>query len=535
MPNQPPFSSSNQPTRETLHRATWQKLRQDDVKSAVALCQQLNASYPNYADGWHVASNLALKLRNPPKALEYIEKAIAIQPSNIQWKLQKAQSLQAMGRIEEAMDIAKMLSKKSFSTAIQYSSLGGLLTQQTEYQLAHKAYQAAIKIEPEVGQHYYNRAAVERFMGDMSAAEKSCDRAIHLNPKDYEAHLLRSELRKQKTDNNHTDELEQIRGKEIPDWRGRVQICHALAKEYEDLGEYEKSFARLKEGADTRRKHMRYDVSGEEQTIEKIIQVYGPQLFDGSVAGDSNEESIFIIGLPRTGTTLVERILGSHSQVHSAGELNNFAQQLVVLSQQMSRDKQLSKNELVSQSAKLDFSKLGKAYIDSTRPYTGHTKHFIDKLPLNYLYTGLIHLALPKAKIVHLARHPLDTCYAIYKRLFKDAYPFSYNLEDLGRYYVAYHKLMEHWYSVIPGKIHRLSYECLVGDTEGETRKLLEFCDLPWEQDCLQFYKSKAASTTASAAQVRQPIYNTSVQLWRKYEQQLSPLIKILDNAGIEF
>ena len=524
MPNQPRFSSSNPPTRETLHRATWQKLRQGDVKSAVALCRQLNAGYPDYADGWHVASNLALKLSNPPKALYYIEKAIAIQPSNSQWKLQKAQCLQALGRIEEAMKIAKMLSRKSFSTANQYSSLGGLLTQQTEYQLAHKAYQAAIRIEPDVGEHYYNRAAVERFMGDMVAAEKSCNHTIRLNPKDYEAYLLRSELRQQKIDNNHVDELEQVRGKDISNWRGRMQICHALAKEYEDLGEYEKSFARLKEGADMRRAHMQYDVSNEEQTIEKIIHVYGPQLFDGSIAGDINEEPIFIMGLPRTGTTLVERILGSHSQVHSAGELNNFAEQLVVLSQRMSSDKKLSKDELVNQSARLDFSKLGKAYIDSTRPYSGHTKHFIDKLPLNYLYTGLIHLALPKAKIVHLARHPLDTCYAIYKRLFKNAYPFSYDLEDLGRYYVAYHKLMEHWYSVMPGKVHRLSYERLVADTEGETRKLLEFCNLPWEQDCLQFYKSKEASTTASAAQVRQPVYSTSIQLWRNYEQQLSPL-----------
>ena len=474
-PKRPPLSASKPPTRESLHRATWQKLRHGDIKSAVTLCQQLNASHPSYPDGWHVASNLALKIGNAIKALEYIEKAIALEPSGIQWQLQRAQCLQALGQIEEAMEMARTLSEKSFSQAIHYSSLGGLLSKQTEYKLARRAYQEAIKIEPDVGQHYYNRAAVERFMGDMDAAEHSCDRALQLNPLDCEAYLLRSELRKQTVEKNHAEELERVLKKGVRNWRGRVQVCHALAKEYEDLGEYEKSFSRLKEGADLRRSHTHYDVEQEEQTISKIIEAYSKHMFDGSIAGHNSEEPIFIIGLPRTGTTLVERILGSHSEVHSAGELNNFARQLVGLSQQASAGKQLTKHDLVDQSTTLDFDALGKAYVDSTRPFTGHTKYFIDKLPLNYLYAGLIHLALPKAKIIHLTRHPLDTCYAIYKRLFKDAYPFSYDLLDLGRYYIAYHKLMAHWHKVIPGKIHQLSYEHLVADVEQETRKLLEF------------------------------------------------------------
>jgi hypothetical protein len=149
------------------------------------------------------------------------------------------------------------------------------------------------------------------------------------------------------------------------------------------------------------------------------------------------------------------------------------------------------------------------------------------------LYAGLINLALPNAKIIHLTRHPIDTCYAIYKRLFKDAYPFSYNLEDLGKYYVAYSELMTHWQKMLPGKIYSLAYEDLVQETEIETRKLLDFCNLSWNDACLNFHQSAEASTTASAAQVRMPIYGSSVRKWRHYEDQLTPLIRILQNAGI--
>ena len=161
-------------------------------------------------------------------------------------------------------------------------------------------------------------------------------------------------------------------------------------------------------------------------------------------------------------------------------------------------DKRLSRDELVELSAGIDFKKLGAAYIRSTRPFTGHTARFIDKLPLNYLYVGLIHLALPNAKIINLKRHPLDTCYAIYKQLFLDAYPFSYDLEELGRYYAAYYKLMEHWHAVMPGVVYTIEYEKLVANLESEARRLIDFCELDWQPQCLKFHENKEASTTAS-------------------------------------
>jgi len=188
---------------------------------------------------------------------------------------------------------------------------------------------------------------------------------------------------------------------------------------------------------------------------------------------------------------------------------------------------------LVRSSSSLDFRQLGETYIKSTRPFTGNTPRFIDKLPLNFLYIGLIRLALPNATIINLQRNPMDTCYAIYKQLFVDAYPYSYDLEELARYYVAYHQLMEHWRDVLPGVIHTVRYEEFVDDVEHHTRQLLEACGLEWQPECLKFYENKEASTTASTAQIRRPVYKSSVGKWREYEEQLQPVVRILKNAGI--
>ena len=248
--------------------------------------------------------------------------------------------------------------------------------------------------------------------------------------------------------------------------------------------------------------------------------------------GDPSAEPIFILGLPRTGTTLTERILGSHTDVFSAGELNDFPISLVRVTQK-SAQRQLDRSELVEWTSKIDFVQLGEVYLESTRRLTGHTQRFIDKLPLNFLYCGLIHLALPNAKIVHVRRHPLDSIYAMYKQLFKDAYPMSYDLEDLKEYYVAYDRLMTHWHEVLPGVIYDLHYESLIANQEGETRNLLEYCDLDWQDSVLEFEKNKAASTTASAAQVRQKIYTSSVEKWKNYEPHLRAVGEYLESQGI--
>jgi hypothetical protein len=237
--------------------------------------------------------------------------------------------------------------------------------------------------------------------------------------------------------------------------------------------------------------------------------------------------------MPRTGTTLVERILAGHTGVFAAGELTNFAVQMMKLARAKAQGGSPNRDDLVRLTTELDFAALGSAYVESTRPFTGQTARFIDKLPLNYLYLGLIHLALPKATIIHVQRNPMDTIYAVYKTLFTDAYPFSYRLEELAHYYVAYHALMEHWHAVLPNAIQAVRYEQLVADVDTEARRLVAACGLEWQPACLEFHKSIEASTTASAVQVRKPVYRTSVRKWRDYETQLQPAVEILRDAGI--
>tara|TARA_R110001592_G_scaffold336960_1_gene622824 strand:- start:99008 stop:100573 length:1566 start_codon:yes stop_codon:yes gene_type:complete len=514
---------------KTLEDTIWQLVDQNQIKQAVAACQQLNQQYPEYASGWHSTSQLALRLNNPTMALQAINRAVNLQPEHSGWLLQQANCLMRLGRGREARPLVTSLAEDEMASGWQCASLALLLSRLELQEEAAHQYSRAIALEPDSAEHYYNLATVQRFLGDFDASETNLTRAIALNPKEFEAYSLRSQLRQQTPEHNHVAELEALLKNGVGEPRGEVRILHALAKELEDLAQPQRSFAYLKSGADLRRRLMRYEVASDIQTMEAIQQHYGPAQFDRGIQGYDNDEAIFILGMPRTGSTLVERIIGSHSDVHAAGELNNFAIELTRLAGQPG----LAREELVARTTQVDFTTLGQNYIESTRPATSFKPRFIDKMPLNFLYAGLIHLALPRARLIHLERHPLDTCYAIYKTLFQDAYPFSYKLEELGRYYVAYHRLMQHWRAVMPGVIRTVRYEHVVQDTETQSRPLLEACGLPWQQQCLRFYDNPQSSTTASATQVRMPVYSSSLDRWREYREQLQPLINILDAAGI--
>jgi len=533
--NNGPSDTSEFAAAKSLERRVWALMAQEKHKQAVTECEQLNRQYPAFGSGWHTTSQLAMRQGNAPAALAAIEKALAVDPEHISWRLQRAICLARLGRIEEMEIAVQQLPVSEMKTAYQCSALAMLQTQLGLRESAVELYKKTISLEPREARHYYNVACLQRSLGDLTQAEENFDAAIRHNPADYESRKIRSDLRRQTEELNHVDELEFLLEGNIEEERDQVQIRYALAKELEDLSEAERSFEHLKTGSDLRRKLMQYDVGRDLATIEAIKTTFDETVFRGTGEGSNNAEPIFILGMPRTGTTLVERILASHSDVFAAGELNNFAAQLMTMIRRQNIDKRISRDEMVESSAKLDFKKLGESYISSTRPFTGKSARFIDKMPLNYLYVGLIHLALPNATIINLQRDPMDTCYAIYKQLFVDAYPFSYNLEELARYYVAYHGLMEHWRSVLPGVVLTVKYEELVDDLEPQTRRLLDACDLDWQSQCLKFYENKEASTTASTAQIRRPVYRTSIGKWRDYSKQLQPVADILDGAGIRY
>lgn len=511
---------------------------QGNMKLAITCCRQLNKQYPRYASGWYTASQLAARLGNSRGAMQAIEKALALEPGSLRWQLQKATCLMQAGDVQNARPLLQALDKQDLQSGFQCAQLALHLSRLDLHERSLYHYQRAIRLEPTQSEHHYNLATVHRFLGNFSAAERALENAIDLNPRDFEAYKLRSELGTQTAQSNHLDSLHRALERYPQDHQARVQLNFSLAKEYEDLQQWQKAYEHLSAGAGARRERMRYKVDGDIETMQAIAANYSPGFVQANKGNCDNNETIFILGMPRTGTTLVERILSSHSDVVSAGELNNFALEMSrAAAKHMPAGKtgtDNSKLDRVVASTGLDFAELGQRYINSTRPVSGQTRRFVDKMPLNFLYLGLIHMALPQAKIVHLERHPLDTCFAIYKTLFADAYPFSYHLEELGRYYAAYRKLMVHWHQACPGVIHSLRYESLVSDMEEQANQLLEYCSLPWEPACLEFHKQKQASTTASATQVRQPVYTSSIGKWRRFEDQLAPLIRVLESEGID-
>lgn len=466
-------------------------------------------------------------------ALKVIDQALVAQPAAAKLLLFRAQCLLALGLRAEAFAAAANAELCEPQDAAVRDAAGTLYSHGNDHRRALGAYDQAVALAPRNAQFLYNRASIRRFLGNLAGAERDFDQAIALQPLDYEAYKNRSDLRPQTTERNHIPELEALLRGGIADWRGDVQIRYSLAKEYEDLGEYAKSFEQLSRAAKKRREHMRYDAANDLATVQWIIDAFPatPPTATDSACGDA---PIFIVGLPRSGTTLVERILDSHSTLFSAGELDCFALSLVDAVRQLTGRTQMPRQELIAHSAKLDFAPLGRDYIRRAHAASARGGRFIDKMPLNYLYCGLIRRALPAARLVHLTRHPMAVCYAMYKTLFKDGYPFSYDLNEIGRYYLGYRRLMAHWQATMPGVIYELQYESLVADQLEETRKLLKFCGLDWEDACAQFHENPAPSTTASAAQVRRPIYDSSVSQWRHYDRQLAGLRTQLEAAAIQ-
>ena len=392
---------------------------------------------------------------------------------------------------------------------------------------AERCHARALKQQPDNPQFIYNHATSLIALGRLAEAEAALDRVIELKPDDSDAWYNRATLRKQTPDHNHVEAIEAQLAKTPPQSPSRVALGYALAKELEDLRQNPRSFAALKNAADLRRRNLRYRVEDDIETMQLISTAFGSGFFARTHTGHDDARPLFIVGLPRSGTTLVDRILSSHSAISSRGETSDFVMALV-----KQAGKVKGKAELVQRSTTLDFTNLGRAYCANLAD-TGRERQ-IDKTPVNFLYLGLIVAALPNARIIHLRRNPMDACYAMYKTLFRMAYPFSYDLGDLVRYWVGYDRLMRHWRRLLPGsQFIEIAYEDLVADQEGVSRQLIEFVGLPWQDECLAFERNPEPSLTASAAQVRQPIYSSSVALWRRYENELAPLRAAFEAAGV--
>jgi tetratricopeptide (TPR) repeat protein len=388
----------------------------------------------------------------------------------------------------------------------------------------------AVRKEPGSVPFLVHQANSHMFLGELDDAEAVLRNALGRQPANPNAHWILSNVRKARN-RDHVEQMQGLVQKKNQSPRGLAFLYYGLGKELEDLEEWGEAFEAFACGAKARRTTIEFDEQTEIEMYKAFGDVFTSEWLEEEAAGLDDPSPIFVIGQPRTGTTLVERIITSHSQVHSAGELKQFGNGVRRLSNYSEPRRYSAK--LPGLAAIIDSEKLGKAYMRTTAKLRGSLPRFVDKLPPNYLYLPLILKALPKAKIVHLTRHPMDACFSSFKQLFADAYPHSYEQGEMARHHARYCHLMALWRERFGGQFHDIAYEDTARDLEPNARALIDYLELPWEDACLEFHKQDAAVTTASAVQVRQPAHTRSIGRWRRYEKQLEPMRDALQQKGV--
>lgn len=439
--------------------------------------------------------------------LDAAERASELAPSDMRATFRLLESLLFCGHLDRVRRTLAEVEKSAERYDRLHGKIGEFYMHCGDHQSAYRCFRRAVDLVPNNPEYLLALAGAEVAIGSRDDAEEHINEAIRLNPHEYHAYLDRAALRKQSRDENHIEDLlaRLTAGARVP--AGQVQLCYALAKEYEDLGDHATSFEYLKRGADTERSIINYEVEGDVAVMERLQGVFDEELLGQSV-GCEDTGPIFIVGLPDSGTEFVDQILSAHSAVDSLGEISNLAYAMI-----HTLGRSGDKLALVDASADMDYSVLGHRYINATRSYGRPGPMLIDKTPLNFLNIGLIHLALPNAKIIHVRRDPMDACYGMYRTLFESGHLFSYDFDDIARYYVAYSQLMDHWGKVVGDAFLDIRYEDLVDDQEATSRKMIDYCGLDWE-DALDVRREPAVS-------------------WRCYEAQLQPLRKYLLGKGV--
>ena len=513
-------------------KAAFDLLRRGKVVEAEELHRSLQNTTAS-AELTRLACEIAEARGDLPKALDILAAALAERGEDAALLLKRAQILLQLRRRAEAFAVARRAVEIGGSDARLLQAIAKIYVQANDPVRAQTLLFAARELRPDDPAILYDTALSHFYLNEMDAAAVLLERVLALAPGNGSALHVQSQLQTQTREANHIDELRRIVARPGSGGQDAVLANFALAKELEDVGEYAESFEALRRANALKRSGLRYDVKDDVRAMQNIMTHYTKDALSGIGSGDESRGPIFVIGMPRTGTTLVERILGSHSEVTSIGEAQDFPLEMAALARRTYQLSSSTEPDLVNASLKMDFAELGGNYLAAVRQMaTGH-RHTIDKLPYNFRYCGLIHKALPNATILHLMRDPMDTCYAVFKTLFINQYHFSYRLDELAEYYVAYRRTMDHWHSVIPGVIHDVSYEQLVADPSAWSEILLDWCGLPWQDEVLAFHQSSQPSTTASAAQVRKPIYQTSVNRWRNCATQLQPVLRRLADAGL--
>ncbi|HWI86565.1 MAG TPA: sulfotransferase [Sphingomonas sp.] len=518
----------------TLEAQSRAALKRGDLSAAVAAAKTLALGSPEQSAGYFLLGMAAAEAGHIAKAIPLLEAAVERGPQ-AEHLAQLARLLILLRRDGEAADAARKAMALAPGDALTLDTIGCVLARLGDHQASIAPFAAAVAAEPANLDYRYNLAAASGFTGLVDEARAHYEMILIADPGNARAHYALAILSRHSAQANHVPRLKAALA-EAGRPEDALRIRYALAKELEDVGDEADAFRHLSEANAAHKQAIRYDFAQDAAIFDALEALFG----DGGKPlapgrGNADPAPIFVVGMPRTGTTLVDRILSSHRDVGSAGELQ--AMPLAVKRLAGTSSRVVIDPATIAASGDIDPAAIGSAYLARASHHRPRaTARFTDKLPANFLYVGHIVRALPNARIVCLRRNAMDTIWSNYKNLFASQsayYAYSYDLMDTARYYVRFDRLMAFWESLWPGRVLQLSYEKLVADQEGQTRRLLEHCGLAWDEACLSFHENKAAVATPSAAQVRRPINADAVGKWRSYEEKLAPARAWLEARGI--
>ena len=504
-------------------------------REAHAICMEILKAEPRVADAWYFLGVIAAEHENHARACELFDKAIGVGPATARHHADKARSLIALSRREDALHEAESAIAIGNPSPRTLDTIGVALSRLGLHERAVPFYRDATTREPGNAAFWYNLGAGLQFMGDFEAAADAYRRTLAIDPRDVRAWSALVLMTRQTPEANHRQELEALFAT-LTDAGDRLNIGHALAKTAEDLSDLDAAMMWLDRAKAAKRAQSGHDIAATATLFEAAAATVSPQAGTAVTPGWMDPSPVFIVGLPRTGTTLIDRILSQHSQIQSAGELSDFA--LELKRRAGTPSPYVLDAPTLAAGERLDLSALGKAYVSRARRVVGQdVPKFVDKMPLNFFYVPLILRALPHARVICVRRHPLDTILSNYRQLFATGYSYYGYAQDLAwtaDYYVRFDRLISVFRQALPPEqFTEVAYEDVVADIEAEARRLIRFCALAWEQQCVNFHENAAPVATASSSQVRQPLYATSVGRWRRYLKHLKPAIEVLEANGI--
>ncbi len=506
----------------------FQSQQAGSFEEAQGLYQKVLRREPNNVHATRLLGAVEIALGRYRKAERRLRAAVAMDPDYFAAWTDLARALIEQERFEEAGDALRRAIDLEPESAYPRALLGNMLSRAGNYEHAISEYRTALAKQPTHGGSLAGLGHALKTVGRQDEAVDTYRKCIREYPAFGEAYWSLANLKTFRFTDDEVATMEQHVDSDKLLEETRVNLNYALGKAYEDRGDFDDAFFRYSKGASLRRVNESYDPVETETIHDRIIASLTAEFLEAHAGeGDPDPAPIFIVGLPRSGSTLLEQILASHSQVDGTHELPDLVRIIRSINRNRRRDGAYPE-ALLGYSAD-GFVALGREYLDSTQRHRGGALYFTDKMPNNFACIGLIHLILPNAKIINARRHPLDSCVGSFKQLFYKGQAFTYDLVELGEYYLQYQRLMDHWHTVLPGKVLDVQYEDMVRHQERETRRLLAHCGLPWEDHCLEFYKTDRAVNTASSEQVRQPIYAGSINAWRRFEAHLGPLIEVLE------